>query len=63
MLKNRRTGDERRCLDNVWIERFWRTIKREYVYLNPEPTVGALRRRHQGLVHRTPGALDTAVAA
>ncbi len=33
-----------RCLDNVWIERFWRTIKREYVYLNPEPTVGALRR-------------------
>ena len=33
-----------RCLDNVWIERFWRTIKREYVYLNPESTVGALRR-------------------
>lgn len=28
-----------RCLDNVWIERFWRTIKREYVYLrtrNPQ---------------------------
>ena len=25
-----------RCLDNVWIERFWRTIKQEYVYLNPE---------------------------
>jgi putative transposase len=20
----------------VWIERFWRTIKQEYVYLNPE---------------------------
>ena len=25
-----------RCLDNRWIERFWRTIKQEYVYLNPE---------------------------
>ena len=24
-----------RCLDNKWIERFWRTLKREYVYLNP----------------------------
>lgn len=33
-----------RCLDNVWIERFCRTIKREYVYLNPESTVGELRR-------------------
>lgn len=21
-----------RCLDNIWIERFWRTIKREYIY-------------------------------
>lgn len=21
--------------DNIWIERFWRTIKLEYVYLNP----------------------------
>ena len=20
--------------DNIWIERFWRTIKREYIYLN-----------------------------
>jgi putative transposase len=24
-----------RCLDNIWIERFWRTVKREYVYLHP----------------------------
>lgn len=23
-----------RCRDNAWIERFWRTLKREYVYLN-----------------------------
>lgn len=24
-----------RATDNIWIERFWRTIKRGYVYLNP----------------------------
>jgi len=24
-----------RALDNIWIERFWRTIKYEYIYLNP----------------------------
>ena len=24
-----------RALDNIWIERFWRTLKRGYVYLNP----------------------------
>lgn len=65
-----------RCLDNVWIERFWRTIKREYVYLNPESTVGGLRRGitkymdyynnrryHQGLEHQTPCAAYAAVAA
>ena len=65
-----------RCLDNVWIERFWRTIKREYVYLNPESTVGALRRGiakymdyynnrrcHQGLAHRMPGVVYAAAAA
>jgi hypothetical protein len=26
-----------RAIDNVWIERFFRTIKHEYVYLNPVP--------------------------
>ena len=64
-----------RCLDNIWIERFWRTIKREYVYLNPESTVGALRRGiarymdyynnrrcHQGLSHRAPGTVYAAAA-
>lgn len=25
-----------RCRDNAWIERFWRTIKEDYVYLNPD---------------------------
>jgi putative transposase len=24
-----------RALDNIYIERFWRTLKRDYVYLNP----------------------------
>jgi len=24
-----------RYLDNIWIERLWRTIKQEYIYLNP----------------------------
>lgn len=56
-----------RCLDNVWIERFWRTIKREYVYLNPEDNATDLRRGiagfidyynnrrcHQGIGHKIP---------
>lgn len=33
-----------RCLDNIWIERFWRTIKREYIYLNPEYNAIDLRK-------------------
>ena len=24
-----------RAKDNIWIERFWNTIKREHIYLNP----------------------------
>ncbi|WP_409021340.1 integrase core domain-containing protein [Dyadobacter sp. CY261] len=24
-----------RALDNVFIERFWRSLKQEYIYLNP----------------------------
>lgn len=56
-----------RCLDNVWIERFWRTIKREYVYINPTDNVKELRegikdyieyyntkRPHQGIEHQIP---------
>jgi len=55
-----------RYLDNIWIERFWRTIKREYVYLNPDQDVSRLsegikkyihyyntRRPHQGLDNHT----------
>lgn len=32
-----------RCKDNIWIERFWRTIKQEYIYLNPTSSVEVLR--------------------
>ena len=24
-----------RALDNIFIERLWRTVKRDYVYINP----------------------------
>ena len=33
-----------RCKDNIWIERFWRTIKQEYIYINPSDTVDELRK-------------------
>ena len=32
-----------RCLDNHWIERFWHTLKNEYVYLHPHTTVADMR--------------------
>ncbi len=32
-----------RCKDNIWIERFWRTIKQEYVYRYPTDDVLELR--------------------
>ena len=32
-----------RCRDNAWIERFWRTIKTEYVYLNPWSETALMR--------------------
>jgi len=57
-----------RCLDNTWIERFWRTIKREYIYLCPAENGTELyygiekfieyynnKRQHQGLDNLTPG--------
>lgn len=65
-----------RCLDNVRRERFWRTIKREYVYLNPESNSKSLRkgilrymgyynerRFHQGIDHKTPAQMYTPLAA
>lgn len=32
-----------RAKDNIWIERFWRTLKMEHVYLNPADSVINLR--------------------
>ena len=56
-----------RCKDNIWIERLWRTIKTEYVYINLMDTVRELRhgigqyieyynnrRPHQGIGHQLP---------
>ena len=66
----------RRCLDNVWIERFWRTIKREYVYINPTDNVKEQRegikndleyyntkRPHQGIEHQIPMTKYAKIAA
>jgi putative transposase len=57
-----------RCLDNVFVERLWRSLKYEDIYLHCYETVPALRaglvryltffneeRRHQSLDHRVPG--------
>ena len=57
-----------RCLDNVFVERLWRTVKYEYVYLWRPEVVPALaeglttyfgyyneQRTHQSLEDRTPG--------
>jgi putative transposase len=59
-----------RCLDNVFVERLWRSVKYEDVYLRgyrdvPELRAGLGRyfrfyngqRRHQGLGYRTPEAV------
>ena len=56
-----------RCKDNIWIERFWHTIKQEYIYLNPTDDVPALKdgirtfieyynggRPHQGIGNQLP---------
>ena len=56
-----------RCLDNVFVERLWRTVKYEEVYLWRHETVPALQaglsryfpfynqeRRHRSLENRTP---------
>lgn len=32
-----------RCKDNIWIERFWRTIKQEQIYIYPAENVEELR--------------------
>jgi putative transposase len=64
-----------RCLDNIFIERLWRTLKYEEVYLKDYRTVAQAResigryfefynqrRLHQSLGYRTPAAVHTAAA-
>lgn len=59
-----------RCLDNVWVERLWRTVKHEELYLKRYETVPLLQaglkeyfpfyneeRRHQSLEYQTPGTV------
>ena len=56
-----------RCKDNIWIERFWRTIKNEYIYFHPFENGLKMRERirwyityynnrrpHQGIEHKIP---------
>lgn len=56
-----------RCMDNIFVERLWRSVKYEYVYLNSIPDGKALwhgldnyfrfynqERFHQGLDNKTP---------
>jgi len=59
-----------RAIDNIYIERFWRTIKYDYIYLHPEPDGLVLykginqyidyyncQQSHQGIGRKTPVSL------
>jgi len=59
-----------RCLDNVFVERLWRSVKEEAIYLQCYEAVGELQRGlrryfgfyneerpHQGLAYRTPATV------
>lgn len=65
-----------RAKDNIWIERFWKTIKYEYIYIQPEDNGAELykgierfmndynyHRRHQGIDHSIPSKLYLRSAA
>lgn len=65
-----------RAKDNIWIERFWKTIKYEYIYIRPEENGADLffgikrfiddynyQRRHQGINHTVPSKLYIRQAA
>ena len=34
-LTKQEVKENGRALDNIWIERFWKSIKYNYIYLNP----------------------------
>ncbi len=59
-----------RCLDNIFVERLWRTVKYEYIYINqyssmPEVKIGLTKyfnsynnyRPHQSLNNLTPAEI------
>ena len=59
-----------RCMDNIFAERLWRTIKYENVYLNEYADIGEAeqglneyfkfyneKRRHQSLDYKTPAQI------
>lgn len=63
-------GQSLRWVDNVFVERLWRSVKYEDIYLHPYDTPAALRvglgryftfyntrRRHSALGRRTPDAV------
>ncbi len=65
-----------RAKDNIWIERFWKTIKYEYIYTQPEESGTDLflgikafiddynyHRRHQGINRTVPSKLYLRSAA
>lgn len=65
-----------RALDNIYIERLWRTVKRDYVYLNPADDGWELfqglkgffidynhKKHHQGIDRQIPYNVYTAKAA
>lgn len=65
-----------RAKDNIWIERFWKTIKYEYIYIQPEESGTDLffgiktfiddynyHRRHQGIGRTVPSKLYLRSAA
>lgn len=56
-----------RWLENIYIERFWRTVKQEQIYINPPDSIKELKqqmrnfinfynhiRPHQSLKYKTP---------
>ncbi len=70
------TDGRGRTKDNIWIERFWKTIKYEYIYIRPEETGTDLffgikafiddynyHRRHQGINRTVPSKLYLRSAA
>ena len=58
-MKNSMDG-QGRAKDNIWIERFWRTIKYDYIYIQPVENGAAL---YQGIDRQIPSKLYLRSAA